>query len=67
MRELKFKALYKGKIYEVSAINWFDEIIQLGETPAGNGIWVKISEVSINQYTGLRDKNNIEIYEGVVV
>ena len=56
MREIKFR-VWDGKI---------GRFIDLCETNllSGNVIGSYLSSVSIMQYTGLKDKNGVEIYEG---
>lgn len=59
MREIKFRAWHKSdkKIYEVIAFNlgkWFLR---------GKSHPMPRSAIEVMQYTGLKDKNGVEIYE----
>jgi uncharacterized phage protein (TIGR01671 family) len=61
MKEIKFKAWYDNKIYEVISINFNSKLIQI---PSRRFPFTKeVLADSIMQYTGFKDKNGEEIYK----
>lgn len=66
MREIKFKALTNCKI-EVKGYYVYDEHLNLHYINTGRGVLVEIDRKTLRQYTGLKDKNGKEIYEGDIL
>lgn len=74
MREIKFRAWDKidGKMQKVNLMNTYDgsaigqTLYFLEETSDNNG-YRNLSDCELMQYTGLKDKNGNEIYEGDII
>ena len=65
MREIKFRAWEKS-LKEMIPVN--DITFHLENNVINSkGAWRLLDELELMQYTGLKDKNGVEIYEGDVV
>ena len=63
MREVRFRAWYEkgGYMMPVEEIDFKQMLINK------SGIWRWFGEVELMQYTGLKDKNGVYIYEGDII
>lgn len=72
MREIKFRAWVKDRkaIFEVILIDYVTKKVTYLLERVGHLLSIrdaKFNDVELMQYTGLKDKNNKEIYEGDIV
>lgn len=65
MREIKFRAWDKEykSMHEASYIDWHENEVGYDK---GN-YYTNLDSCILMQYTGLRDKNGVEIYEGDII
>lgn len=68
MRDIRFRAWDKLKesIHDVAGINWIEGVVNLWKQTGSvrATYWAELDSVELVEFTGLKDKNEVEGYDG---
>ena len=65
MREIKFRTWSRNKMLKATNLEWLKRNAEIPEDFTQLALWEE--DAIFMQFTGLKDKNDVEIYEGDII